>query len=236
MKRILLLTALALVGCKKKTTDATPAPSASTPPAVSVSATASPPTPAPPTTGVAPGVVSDVHCVGTPTGETIVHSHDAQATVWTESELATLHTETKAWLCFQRSGQQKVLLMSRAARADAGVEDELNDFSQLVFSRDDRVVFFATSAWVVSPAAHGVEVATGKEWFIVDGSIIEELDHGPFKGSLYATHFRLDDEHPVGDIGYLGRNVTQTVVDWHGKKLRRLPDNEKERKKVLDGK
>lgn len=128
-----------------------------------------------------------------------------------------------------------MLLRDRAAREDAGVEEELSDYQDFVFSRDDRVLFFTSPAWAVSRAAHGVEVATGKEWFIVDGQIIEELDRGPYRGNLYASHFRLDDEHEIGSPGYTGRGIVFTIVDWRGKTLKKLPADEREHARVLYG-
>jgi hypothetical protein len=129
-----------------------------------------------------------------------------------------------------------VLLTDRERRPGTGVEDQLSGFSDFVFSRDDRVLFFTTDAWVVSTAAHAVEVATGKEWFVVDGRIVEELDRGPYKGSLLGEHFRLDEEHAIDSPGYTGRGVVHTVVDWRGKKLKKLPADELAREKILDGK
>lgn len=172
-----------------------------------------------------------------------VTSHDGLATVWTEQaevdEDAAAHGETApAWLCFERGGKRKVLL--RTGKGDTpdaqGPEGELTDFASFVFSRDDRVVFFTTAAWAVSRAAHGVEVATGKEFFITDGNIIEELATGPFKGSLYASHYRLDEDHAIGAPGYTGRGVVTDIIDWHGKRLAKVPDEEgdpKERKRLL---
>ena len=51
----------------------------------------------------------------------------------------------------------------------------------------------------------------------------------------YLPYFRLDDEHLIGSPGYTGRGVTNTVVDWRGKTLRKLPSDELARKKILDG-
>ena len=48
-------------------------------------------------------------------------------------------------------------------------------------------------------SAHAVEVATGKEWFVVDGAIVEELDRGPYRGSLLVSETT-------------GRGVVHTVV------------------------
>lgn len=166
-------------------------------------------------------------------------SHDGLATVWTETETSDATDEgVAAWLCFERSGKRKVLLQTAAG--DGSVETGLVDFQDFVFSRDDRVVFFTTAAWAVARAAHGVEVATGKEYFITDGSIIEELDRGPYKGSLFASHFRLDEDHKIGEPGYAGRVVITDIIDWHGKRLAKLPDGEggtekdrKERNRLL---
>ena len=154
-------------------------------------------------------------------------SHDGLATVWAEPDdphhVSKDVGDVGKWtLCFERSGVRKALLTSSAG--DGGMESMLADFADFVFSRDDRNVFFTTYAWHTTRAAHGVEVATGKEFFIVDGTIVEEIDHGKFKGSLKANHFRKG-------------SPDRSVVDWHGKKLAELPiDDSKGEEKILMGK
>jgi hypothetical protein len=166
-------------------------------------------------------------CGDPPSDETkLGRSHDGKSIVW----------DAGGRLCFERNGQRKALLVDRDSRGDAGVEGQLSGYDGFVFSRDDRVVFFSTQAWATSQAAHGVEVATGKEWFIVDGAILEELDRGPYMGSLLGEHYRLDDQHEIGSPGYTGRGVVYTIVDWRGKTLKRLPDDENARTKILYGK
>ena len=174
------------------------------------------------------------HCQGAPPPPkpddptSSVTSHDRQATVWSETDPPAPGAEGASthWLCFERGGKRKVLLQTAAG--DGSVETGLVDFQGFVFSRDDRVVFFTTDAWAVSRAAHGVEVATGKEYFITDGNIIEELERGPYKGSLYASHYRLDEDHPLGSPGYTGRGVVTDIIDWHGQRLAKVPDGESE--------
>jgi hypothetical protein len=65
--------------------------------------------------------------------------------------------------------------------------------------------------------------------------IVEVLVSGPYKGNLLASHFRLDDAHPIDSPDYRGRMVTFDVVDRAGKRVAKLPEDEAARAKALKG-
>jgi hypothetical protein len=234
---IAALSVVLVVGCKKDEppkpdpSPPPPSPSVSTAPAASTAKTAAVVDAGPSACAAAPPEKSsDI--------VSVARSHDGKSVAWTVSLPAAKKDDASTTvLCFERNAQRRVLITDRdPLSGDGGVEASGNGFYDLVFSRDDRVLFYASQTYAVSRGAYGIEVATGKSFFIVDGEILEELDRGPYKGSLYASHFRLDDEHPVGSPQYTGRGVVHSVVDWNGKTLKKLPGDELARKKILDGK
>ncbi len=52
------------------------------------------------------------------------------------------------------------------------------------FSPDGERIYFESDAWVTSPAVHVVEVATGRERFVVPGSLVEVVPRGEYRGHL----------------------------------------------------
>jgi hypothetical protein len=139
-------------------------------------------------------------------------------------------------LCVIRDGGKATLLLAgRGAPGATPVEQALADFDSFVWSPDGARLYFTSSAWAVSTAAHVVEIATGHERFLTDGAILSVLASGPYKGKLLASHFRLDADHPIGSPDYQGRVPSWDVLDTDGHRLVKLPDDEKAQKKVLDG-
>jgi hypothetical protein len=137
-------------------------------------------------------------------------------------------------LCISVGGARaRVLLEGKGAPPDAGVERTLAGFGDLLLSPDGATLYFTSSAWVTSGAAHAVEIATGKERYLVDGSIQRVLVDGPYKGNLLASHYRLDDAHPIDSPDYRGRMVVFSVVSPTGKTIAKLPEDEKAREKAL---
>jgi len=139
-------------------------------------------------------------------------------------------------LCIVREGgAPRLLLAGRGAPEDAGVESTLTDFDALLLSPDLKTLYFTSAAWVTSAAAHAVDLATGKERFLVDGAIEAVISSGPYKGMLVASHFRLDDQYPVDSPKYRGRMAMWSIVTLDGKTVRRLPEEQGARKKVVEG-
>jgi hypothetical protein len=128
----------------------------------------------------------------------------------------------------------RLLVEGRPSLPDGGAETTLAAFSALRFSADEKRVFFSSTAWVVSPALHEVDVATGTERFLTDGALDTELVSGPHKGDLVVTHYLLDPDHDISSPKYRGRMLLWYRHDRTGKRLERLPDDEAARRKVLD--
>jgi hypothetical protein len=83
-------------------------------------------------------------------------------------------------------------------------------------------VFFTSIAWATSSAAHAVDVPSGKHAFLFDGAVVAEVSAGPDTGRFVASHFRLDDAHPVTSPDYRGRMETWSLVERDGKTVRKL--------------
>jgi hypothetical protein len=203
-----------------------PPPAASAPPA-------SPPTVIP--AGPAPCEVreSDAPNATSPDGKVAVFVH-VDPVLQVETSVGATKLQH---LCIQRPGEPaRVLLAGKSVPgdgADGGVEQTLADFDNLVFSPDGNTLYFTSSAWVTSAAAHAVDVRTGKERFIVDGAIVRPLTSGPFKGNLLATHYRLDSAHPVGSPAYRGRMESWSVISPAGKTVKKLPEDDAARARAL---
>jgi hypothetical protein len=130
-------------------------------------------------------------------------------------------------LCFEVAGASpRVLVSGRTSGPGEGVEHTLAGFGNLLFSKDGTLVFFTSAAWATSTAAHVVELGTGRESFLFDGSIEVEVTRGPDTGRFVASHFRLDDVYPVSSPKYRGRRVTWSLVTRTGKTLRKLSREE----------
>lgn len=123
-------------------------------------------------------------------------------------------------LCIVRPGAAPALLV--AGRAADDPKERLVAFSELVFDRAEDALFFSTSAWVTSPAAHRVDLRTGEVRFLADGVVVGRLTDGPHAGGILMRHYRLDDEHSVEDPEYEGRREVFTVVDARGRELASL--------------
>ena len=171
-----------------------------------------------------------------------VHSQDGAFTVFVEVD-STIRDATAMddidhqRICILRKGEGsgRVLLEGRGMTSDAGVETILADFGNLVLTKDGKTLYFTTTAWVTSGAAHAVDIATSSERFLVDGAVVRVLNDGPFKGNLLATHYRLDDVYSVDSPKYRGRMETWSVLSPTGKELKRLPESDVAREKVLRG-
>jgi hypothetical protein len=126
-------------------------------------------------------------------------------------------------LCVVREGSApKVLLVGRGEGPGVGPEKTLASFAQLVFSTDGATLFFTTTGWVTSPAAHSVELATGKERFLFDGAVVAPIS----KGQYLASHFRLDDSVPVSSPKYRGRIESWSIVTRDGRVVKKLSEEE----------
>lgn len=127
-------------------------------------------------------------------------------------------------LCISRKGAAPTVLL--AGRGGSAPEKTLASFDAFVFSPDSRTLFFTTTGWVTSPAAHSVDLATGQERYLFDGAINAPIQRGPHAGHYLAAHFRLDDAHPVTSPEYQGRVETWVIVTARGRTIRRVTEAE----------
>lgn len=123
-------------------------------------------------------------------------------------------------------GAPRLVLEGRPAPAEMDAERCLLDINQPFFSPDGTTIFFQTSAWATSWAAHALDLVSGKERFLYDGATQEVLPNG----NLVANHFRLV-WNKAGESE--GRQEVWTLNDPDGKELRTLPTNALARRKVL---
>lgn len=136
-------------------------------------------------------------------------------------------------LCVVKAGAAPALLLAgHSAPEDGGPEDTLTGFGNLVFDTAGRTLYFTTAAWVTSPAAHAVDIATGKTHFLFDGAIASPITRGVHRGMLLAWHLRLDNT-PIESPNYRGRIETWSVVTPDGKTVRTLPEDPNARKAIL---
>jgi len=174
----------------------------------------------------------------TPTARSIT-SPDATTTVYvqedpTRGDQGAVGDLTHEDLCIVRHGAApRLLFAGRSTLPDAGVETTLADLYDLRFASDGTHVYFTSAAWVVGKALHEVDLTNGIERFVTDGALDLELTRGPFKGDLVVVHFLLDPDHEVTSPEYRGRMVLHFLHTKDGVKVRRLPEDDAARRKVL---
>jgi len=76
------------------------------------------------------------------------------------------------------------------ARGSATPERTLASFSDVAFSPDSRTVYFVSGAWVVSGAVHAVDVATGRERYLMPGNSVAVVPRGKYRGHLMVGQHR----------------------------------------------
>lgn len=125
-------------------------------------------------------------------------------------------------LCVSRDGGAATILLAGRALSDAvGPERSLASFASLLFSPDGATLFFTTTGWVTSPAAHSVGLATGKEAFLFDGAVVAAVGE-----NFLASHYRLDAQYPVDSPKYRGRMESWSLVTRAGRLLRKVTEAE----------
>ena len=67
---------------------------------------------------------------------------------------------------------------------------QIVDPRDLLFSPDNKTLYFMTAAWTTSGAVHGVYVDNSKERFIIDGNGIEIVLKGDYSGYLIVNQHR----------------------------------------------
>lgn len=75
-------------------------------------------------------------------------------------------------------------------RASGEPKEALASFQAPRFSPDGSRIYFLSSAWVTSGAVHAVEVASGRERFVVAGNSLDVVPAGEYAGHLLVEQHR----------------------------------------------
>ena len=68
------------------------------------------------------------------------------------------------------------------------------DPHHLRFSLDSKTLYFETSAWVTSGAVHAVNIDEKNERFVTDGTELQIVQTGSYKGDLIVSQHRYHDK------------------------------------------
>lgn len=83
--------------------------------------------------------------------------------------------------CRDSCAQKRILVTANSASEP---EQMLGHFSGLKLAVDGRTLFFESEAWATSNAVHAVDLATGRQRYVTDGSIACVIGTGRFQGAL----------------------------------------------------
>jgi hypothetical protein len=90
-------------------------------------------------------------------------------------------TRTQLWIADGVTGKARVLFKSRPG---SDPKSMMAAMWNPVFSLNGGFVYVETEAWVTSAAIHQINVKTGAEKFVIDGSIRGVMRTGPHRGAL----------------------------------------------------
>lgn len=100
----------------------------------------------------------------------------------------------QVWLLDLRTGAPRRLVADRASDDSGGdgCQGQIAHIGErsLCFSPDGTLLYFITSAWVVSGALHCVDLKSGREHFVVDANSVEVVASGEFRGHLIVQQHR----------------------------------------------
>lgn len=94
---------------------------------------------------------------------------------------------TQVWVVGADGSGARMLVRGRAAPEP---ERALALMSSPQFSPDGKRVYFLSVAWVTSGAVHAVDVALGRESFVLPGQSVEVVRRGHYAGHLLVTQHR----------------------------------------------
>lgn len=94
---------------------------------------------------------------------------------------------TSLWIVRVDRGPPRMLVRGRGSDAP---ERALASFQSPWFSPDGGRIYFLSSAWVTSSAVHVVDVATGREHYLVPGNSLEVVPRGEYAGHLMVEQHR----------------------------------------------
>lgn len=92
------------------------------------------------------------------------------------------------WL-YDFSTKKEKLLVKNNFECDKP-KKQIVDPHDLLFSQDNKMLYFMTAAWTTSGAIHGVRVDNGKQRFIVDANEMKIVSKGDYKGYLIVNQHR----------------------------------------------
>lgn len=146
---------------------------------------------------------------GEKTAEKVV-SPDGRIVAWIASTPGSVvatgageEEATELWVQDVSNGSKHCILRGRFA-SDA--ESTIAGMSGLRFSRDGTRLFFSSAAWATSSAVHVVDLATGRERFVIDGSLVGLVTEGHFSGDLLVARSAIKtapDGESLGRCDYL---------------------------------
>ncbi len=88
---------------------------------------------------------------------------------------------TELWLIGIDGSKPTLLIQGRDAQ---DVKQVVAGIGGADFSPDGKLLYFVCSAWATSGAVHVIDLATKKERFFTDGSSLEVVANGEYKGCL----------------------------------------------------
>lgn len=94
---------------------------------------------------------------------------------------------TELWLIGIDGSKPTLLIQGRDAQ---DVKQVIAGIGGADFSPDGKLLYFVCSAWATSGAVHVIDLATKKERFFTDGSSLEVVANGEYKGCLLIQKHR----------------------------------------------
>ncbi|OGT45383.1 MAG: hypothetical protein A3E83_00120 [Gammaproteobacteria bacterium RIFCSPHIGHO2_12_FULL_41_20] len=105
---------------------------------------------------------------------------------------ANTKTETEygnqVWIYDIRTKKERLLVKNNFQCNQA--EKQIIDPSDLLFSPDNKILYFITSAWVTSGALHAININGTKEHYITSANSFEVVTKGEDKGYLIVYQHR----------------------------------------------
>lgn len=98
-----------------------------------------------------------------------------------EGEPGNDEARTSLWLADVRTGKSWQLLASSPSNE---MTANLAAMWKPQFSPDGKVVYVMAEAWVTSSAIHGIDIASGRHRFIIDGELLNVETTGKYPGYL----------------------------------------------------
>ena len=124
------------------------------------------------------------------------------------------------WLMDVTGKNAKRLLKTRIVDEDAddAAETKLGQFNSLAFAAAGGRLYFLSEAWMTSDALHVIDLATGKQKYIVDGNSIFVIPAGRYVGHLIVEQRHYLEEGGASNFYWLltpaGKEVLMAGETW----------------------